>query len=39
MSAQDRSPYVRIARIEVDSTRLEEYKSALKEHAEAAVRK
>jgi len=38
-SAQDNEPYVRIAKIVVDSTQLEQYKSALKEHAEAAVRK
>jgi quinol monooxygenase YgiN len=37
--AQDKKPYVRIARIVVDSAQLENYRSALKEHAEAAVRK
>ncbi|GAA4729543.1 putative quinol monooxygenase [Flavisolibacter ginsenosidimutans] len=39
VSAQEQSPYVRIAKITVDSAQLENYKSALKEHAEAAVRK
>src|SRR6476469_4600460 len=37
--AQDKQPYVRIAKIEVDSVQLGNYKSALKEHAEAAVSK
>jgi quinol monooxygenase YgiN len=36
---QDKKPYVRIAKIEVDSAQLENYKAALKEHAEAAVSK
>jgi quinol monooxygenase YgiN len=36
---QDNKPYVRIARIVVDSTHLDSYKAALKEHAEAAVSK
>lgn len=38
-SAQAEQPYVRIAKIEVDSAQLENYKAALKEHAEAAVSK
>lgn len=37
-SAQDNSNYIRIARIIVDSTKLESYKTALKEGIEAAVR-
>ena len=37
--AQNKTPYVRIARIVVDSAQLEKYNSALKEHAEAAVKK
>ena len=37
--AQDKKPYVRIAKIVVDSAQLENYKAALKEHAEAAVSK
>ena len=36
--AQDKTPYVRIAKIVVDSSQLESYKAALKEHAETAVR-
>lgn len=36
-SAQSKIPYVRIAKIVVDSSQLENYKAALKEHAEAAV--
>ncbi|MCW3115300.1 MAG: antibiotic biosynthesis monooxygenase [Segetibacter sp.] len=36
---QDKQPYVRIAKIEVDSAQLDNYKAALKEHAEAAVSK
>lgn len=38
-SAQVQKPYVRIARIVVDSLQLDSYKAALKEHAEAAVSK
>jgi quinol monooxygenase YgiN len=38
-SAQDNKPYVRIAKIIVDSAQLNNYKAALKEHAEAAVKK
>ena len=38
-SAQSKTPYVRIAKIVVDSAQLENYKAALKEHAEAAVSK
>ncbi len=38
-SAQTKTPYVRIAKIIVDSAQLENYKAALKEHAEAAVSK
>jgi quinol monooxygenase YgiN len=37
-SAQTREPYVRIAKIVVDSTQLENYKAALKEGIETAVR-
>ena len=37
--AQDKEPYVRIAKIVVDSAQLDSYKVALKEHAEAAVSK
>ena len=37
--AQDKQPYVRIAKIGVDSAQLDNYKAALKEHAEAAVSK
>lgn len=37
--AQDNRPYVRIAKIVVDSAQLEAYRAALKEHAEAAVKK
>ncbi|OQP57297.1 antibiotic biosynthesis monooxygenase [Niastella vici] len=36
--AQTRDPYVRIAKIIVDSTQLENYKAALKEGIETAVR-
>lgn len=38
ISAQTYKPYVRIAKIEVDSAQLESYKVALKVHAETAVR-
>lgn len=38
-SAQSKTPYVHIAKIVVDSTQLENYKAALKVHAEAAVSK
>ncbi|NII27646.1 antibiotic biosynthesis monooxygenase [Pseudoflavitalea sp. X16] len=37
--AQDNKPYVRIAKILIDSAQLESYNAALKEHAEAAVSK
>ncbi len=37
-SAQHDSPYIRIAKIIVDSAHLEGYKAALKEEMEAAVR-
>src|SRR5690349_20834450 len=37
--AQGSSPYVRIAKLVIDSTQLEPYRAALKEHAEAAVSK
>ena len=37
--AQDIKPYVRIAKIVIDSTQLENYRAALKEHARAAVGK
>src|SRR5262245_19408439 len=36
--AQSNSHYMRIAKLIIDSTRLESYKAALKEHAETAVR-
>jgi quinol monooxygenase YgiN len=36
-AAQTRSPYLRIARIVIDSPQLENYKAALKEGMEAAV--
>lgn len=38
VSAQGKTPYVRIASIVVDSAQLEAYKSALKEGVETAVR-
>ena len=37
-SAQDRNLVVRIAKLQIDSAQLENYKAALKEHAETAVR-
>ena len=37
--AQDYKPYVRIAKIMIDSAQLDNYKAALIEHAEAAVSK
>ena len=37
--AQNNQPYVRIANIVIDSTQLDNYRAALKEHAEAAVKK
>lgn len=37
--AQDKSPYVRIAKIVVDAAQVENYRAALKTHAEAAVSK
>src|SRR6478735_4034175 len=37
--AQENKPYVRIAKIVVDNAQLENYKTALKEHAQAAVSK
>src|SRR5947209_2983254 len=37
--AQDKEPYVRIAKIVIDSTQIDGYKAALKEHAKAAVSK
>lgn len=36
--AQDKNMVVRIARLQIDSVQLENYKAALKEHAETAVR-
>lgn len=36
--AQEQSRVVRIAKLVIDSARLEDYKKALKEHAETAVR-
>ena len=38
VSGQQNSLVVRIARLQIDSAQLENYKAALKEHAEAAVR-
>ena len=38
LSAQVKNPYVRIAKIVIDSAQLDSYKTALKEHAETAVR-
>jgi len=38
VSAQAKTPYVRIAKIVIDSARLEDYKAALKEGIETAVR-
>lgn len=37
--AQNTKPYVRIAKIVIDSAQVETYKAAVKEHAEAAVGK
>jgi len=37
--SQDKSPYIRIGKIVIDAPQLENYKAALKEHAEAAVSK
>ena len=37
-SAQQEIRYIRIAKLTIDSTKLEDYKKALKEHAEAAVK-
>lgn len=37
--AQNRKPYVRIASIIVDAAQVDNYKAAVKEHAEAAVSK
>lgn len=37
--AQEKSQYIRIAKIVVDSTKLNAYNEALKEHAAAAVKK
>lgn len=36
--AQDKNLVVRIAKLQIDSMQLDNYKAALKEHAEAAVR-
>ncbi len=36
--AQDKNVVVRIARLQIDPAQLENYKAALKEHAETAVR-
>jgi len=38
VSSQTNSHYIRIAKLTIDSSKLEEYKQALKEHAETAVR-
>jgi len=37
-AAQDKSQVVRIAKLQIDPTQLENYKAALKEHAETAMR-
>jgi quinol monooxygenase YgiN len=37
-AAQDKSQVVRIAKLQIDPAQLENYKAALKEHAETAVR-
>jgi len=37
-SAQGEKPYVRIAKLTIDSLQLEQYKSALIEHAQTAVK-
>ena len=36
--AQNNSNYIRIAKLTIDSTKMENYKVAVKEHAETAVR-
>ena len=38
LSAQDGTTYMRIAKITVDSTKLDEYKAALKEQMQSALR-
>ena len=38
LSAQDGTTYMRIAKITVDSTKLDEYKTALKEQMKSAIR-
>ena len=38
VSAQEKKPYVRIAQLTIDSLQLEQYKSALTEHAQTAVK-
>jgi quinol monooxygenase YgiN len=38
LSAQDRTTYMRIAKITVDSTKLDDYKVALKEQMQSAIR-
>ena len=38
VSAQEKKPYVRIAQLTIDSLHLEQYKSALTEHAQTAVK-
>ena len=38
VSAQSKSNYIRIAKLTIDSVQLESYKTALKEHAESAVK-
>jgi quinol monooxygenase YgiN len=37
--AQSKTQYIRIANLVIDTTQLEAYKAALKEHAEAAISK
>jgi quinol monooxygenase YgiN len=38
VNAQDKNLVVRIAKLQIDSSQLENYRAALKEHAEIAVR-
>jgi quinol monooxygenase YgiN len=38
VNAQDKNLVVRIAKLQIDSSQLENYRTALKEHAETAVR-
>ncbi|MGC4037291.1 MAG: antibiotic biosynthesis monooxygenase [Chitinophagaceae bacterium] len=38
LMAQNKSNYIRIARLVIDSTKLDDYKKALQEHAKTAVK-